>query len=117
MTCGACVPEAFRERKGMRIWGYITAPEMHDATMQACKLHFVGAENVVSDRPDIPLVERPGWKILSDPALLRRGDRLILSRQDDLGSDPEQARPHYDALAARGVEVCILKLDSPDDEP
>ena len=79
---------------------------MHAATIQARKLYFMGAEFVLSDAPDKDLDERPGWQLLSEAIYLRDGDRLILSKQEDLSDAAEQ---HIADLMARGVEVCILK--------
>ena len=77
MTCGVCSPAAFRPKKGAKVWGYVTASEMHVATIQSRKLYFMGAEHVFSDAPDADLDERPGWQLLSEPIYLRDGDRLI----------------------------------------
>ena len=109
MTCGVCSPAAFRTKKGAKVWGYLTASEMHVATIQARKLHYMGAEHVFADAPDADLDERPGWQLLSEPIYLRDGDRLILSKKEDLSSDTETANAHIADLTARGVEVCILQ--------
>ena len=109
MTCGVCSPEAFRPKKGAKVWGYVTASEMHVATIQSRKLYFMGAEHVVSDAPDADLDDRPGWQLLAEPVYLRDGDRLILSKAEDLSSDTETAEARIADLMARGVEVCILK--------
>ncbi len=108
MTCGACYPEAFQPKKGKRVWGYLTASDMHAATAQARKLYFLGAHCVLSDMPQSPLKDRPGWRVLDSPVILRDGDRLILSKSHDLDNDQYAAQVHIDALTARGVEVCTL---------
>ena len=109
MTCGVCSPEAFQPANGKRVWGYLTASDMHVATAQARKLYFMGAQRVLSDKPGDALEDRSGWHMLDDPVMLRKGDRLILSKVEDLGTDTDQAEAHIEALALRGVEVCILK--------
>ena len=104
MTCGVCSPEAFRPKKGAKVWGYVTASEMHVATIQARKLYYMGCEHVFSDAPSADLNDRPGWQLLSEPIYLRDGDRLILSKQEDLSSDADVADAHIADLTARGVE-------------
>ncbi|MEO1346432.1 MAG: hypothetical protein AAFV74_20005 [Pseudomonadota bacterium] len=107
-----CSPEGFQPKKGARVWGYLTASDMHAATIKARQLYLMGAEFVLSDAPDVDLEDRPGWKLLSDPACLRDGDRLILSKQEDLSGDADEADAHIAELTARGVEVCILKQEN-----
>ncbi|MEM6890894.1 MAG: hypothetical protein AAF636_22570 [Pseudomonadota bacterium] len=108
MTCGVCSPEAFRPQQGKRVWGYLTADEMHVATIGSRKLHFMGCEHVFSDAPDAEPDERPGWQLLSEPIYLRDGDRLILSKKEDLS---DAADAHIADLTARGVEVFVLRSD------
>lgn len=116
MTCGACEPEGFRPKTGGRVLGYLTTSKMHTATLQARKLYFMGAEAVFSDAPDAALEDRPGWKLLSHPVCLRSGDRLILSKDEDLHSNPNVAEAHLAALLARGVEVFVLKPEFFEDQ-
>ena len=111
MTCGGFSPKAFRPQQGKRVCGYLTADEMHVATIQARKLYYMGCEHVFSDAPSAELDARPGWQLLSEPIYLRDGDRLILSKKEDLSSDAETADAHIADLTARGVDVCVLKLE------
>ncbi|MEO0667582.1 MAG: hypothetical protein AAFZ99_06665 [Pseudomonadota bacterium] len=89
---------------------------MHAATAQSRKLYLMGAQCVLSDTPKGKLTERPGWSVLDSPVILRDGDRLILSKSDDLDTDPEAAQAHIDALTARGVEVCTLNPEYFEDD-
>lgn len=108
MTCGACEPTAFRQGAEV-VYGYLVTDQMHSATHEARKLYFMGAQHVFSDLPQGKLSNRPGWRLLRK--CLRSGDRLVLASPVALGTKPERANAHMQALEQDGIKTFILNQD------
>lgn len=107
MTCGACDPEAFRKDEQSRIVGYLVVREMHQATALARKLYFLGAELVLSDPPTGKVRQRKGFVKLT--SVLRKGDKLVLASESDLGTKPQARDTVLSEIAAEGVEIAIMR--------
>jgi len=110
MTCGVCGPKAFRT-KGKRIYGYLVADSMTKATVEARKLYYLGAEVVLSDKPEGRVCDREGFKTLMHPVYLRSGDLLILSDMSALGSRKERQDANAAKIETMGVEISIIRPD------
>lgn len=59
----------------------------------------------MADFPEGDVRERPGFKTLSHPIYLRKGDTLLLASEHALSDDPEQSAIIEHELEAHGVAV------------
>lgn len=110
MTCGICNPKAFRPHKGGRVYGYQTIS--HDnpncSGGAAPDLHFMGAEYVVTDWRKGKVTGRPGYQVLCNGVILRKGDRLIVDSLKSFGSRSIWRKQNLARIVAMGVEVTTL---------
>ena len=108
MTCGCCHPESFRENDN-RVFGYVVADKPGSAGTEIRKLHFVGAEHVLSDEPKGRVRDRPSLRILRK--IMRSGDKLILADEKALGTKPAYVDANMAAIEAQGVEVAFIRKE------
>ena len=108
MTCGVCHPQAFRPTKGARVFGYAAFASQRSASTGASvpDLHYMGAETVFTDHAAGHVRSRSGYAMLCK--VLRNKDRLILDREESMGTKPGYRARNIARIEAMGVEVMVL---------
>ena len=111
MTCGICNPQAFRQKRGMRVFGYAVFKNKGGASRARPipKLHYMGAETVFTDHAAGHVRNRPGYQLLAK--VLRKGDMLILDSLQSLGSKPGYQERNASRIEALGVQIMVLTQD------
>ena len=105
MTCGICSPEAFRPNTGARVLGYLCTDDPAAISVGMRRLHWLGAEVVLLDKPIGKVRDRRALSLLMET--LRPGDRLLLKDLRALGSG---SKTILRELESSGVEVCTVRI-------
>lgn len=110
MSCGICNPKAFRPEGGGRVYGYQTvrADNPNCTGGRSPDLHFLGAEYVLTDWRTGNVADRPGYRLLCNGVVLRKGDRLIIDSLKSLGSRSLWRRRNMERIEALGVDIAVL---------
>lgn len=108
MTCGICDPEAFRPIPKAYVIGYVAFEDNRAASIGTAvrNLYFMGCEVVFTDQAKGHVKTRPGYALLR--TCLRKGDRLVLDREQSFGRSRPSREKHMNEIAASGVEIMLL---------
>ena len=93
-------------RQQMGVFGYAVAKNPVQIAAQVKRVHFMGAELVLSDKPVGQVRNRPGYRVLRK--LTRAGDRVILGNNECLGTKSDYQASQLRQFEAASLDVRVL---------